>query len=68
MVASSQSLKGVAGYAKNAPIGGTGYGHQAWSAGPINAFSLWEPTSVRITKGEANIGTHNKTNRASAGQ
>ena len=34
-----------------------GYCHcrdcQAWSAAPINAFSLWKSDSVRITKGEA---------------
>jgi hypothetical protein len=43
----------------------TGYCHckdcQAWSAGPINAFSLWAPDAVRITKGEANIATYHKT-------
>ena len=33
----------------------------AWSAGPINAFSLWAPDSVRVTKGESNIGTYHKT-------
>jgi hypothetical protein len=42
-----------------------GYCHcedcQAWSAAPINAFSLWPPDSVRISKGEANLGTYNKT-------
>jgi hypothetical protein len=42
-----------------------GYCHcedcQTWSAAPINAFSLWPPDSVKITKGEASIGTYNKT-------
>ena len=42
-----------------------GYCHckdcQAWSAGPINAFSLWPRDSVRVTKGEDNIATYNKT-------
>ena len=33
----------------------------AWAAAPINSFSLWAPDSVRITKGEDNIGTFNKT-------
>ena len=33
----------------------------AWAAAPINSFSLWSPDSVRITKGENNIGTFNKT-------
>ncbi len=42
-----------------------GYCHcrdcQAWSAAPINAFSLWPSSSVRITRGEADIGTFHKT-------
>jgi predicted GNAT family acetyltransferase len=42
-----------------------GYCHcrdcQAWSAAPINAFSLWKSGSVRVTKGEADIGTFHKT-------
>ncbi len=32
-----------------------------WSAGPVNAFSLWTPEAVRVTKGEDKIGTYNKT-------
>ena len=43
----------------------SGYCHcrdcQAWSAAPINAFSLWKLDSVRITKGEADIATFHKT-------
>ncbi|WP_245444587.1 GFA family protein [Bradyrhizobium sp. Y36] len=43
----------------------SGYCHcadcQAWSASPINAFSLWKSDSVRIIKGEAELGTFNKT-------
>lgn len=42
-----------------------GYCHcadcQAWSAAPINAFSLWKADSVRVTKGESEIGTFSKT-------
>jgi hypothetical protein len=42
-----------------------GYCHcescRRWSAGPINAFSLWKPDTVKITKGADNIGTYNKT-------
>jgi predicted GNAT family acetyltransferase len=42
-----------------------GYCHcrdcQAWSAAPINAFSLWPKASVRVTKGEADIATFHKT-------
>jgi hypothetical protein len=32
-----------------------------WSAGPINAFSLWKPEAVQVTQGADNIGTYNKT-------
>jgi hypothetical protein len=32
-----------------------------WSAGPVNAFSLWQPDAVKVTKGASNIGTYNKT-------
>lgn len=32
-----------------------------WSAGPVNAFTLWKPDAVQITKGADNIGTYNKT-------
>jgi hypothetical protein len=34
---------------------------RSWSAGPVNAFTLWKPDSVKVTAGEANIGTFNKT-------
>jgi hypothetical protein len=32
-----------------------------WSAGPVNAFTLWSPESLEITRGADNIGTYNKT-------
>ncbi len=32
-----------------------------WSAGPVNAFTLWKPDAVKVTKGAENLGTHNKT-------
>ncbi|WP_443750238.1 GFA family protein [Asticcacaulis solisilvae] len=42
-----------------------GYCHcrscRSWSAGPVNAFSLWKPENVRVTKGEDKVGTYNKT-------
>jgi hypothetical protein len=44
---------------------GMGYCHcescRHWSAGPVNAFSLLQPTAVTVTKGANNIGTYNKT-------
>ena len=32
-----------------------------WSAGPVNAFTLWKPDAVTISKGVENIETYNKT-------
>ena len=32
-----------------------------WSAGPVNAFTLWSPDAVRVTKGADNIGSYAKT-------
>lgn len=44
---------------------GMGYCHcdscRSWSAGPVNAFTLWQPEAVCITQGADNIGTYNKT-------
>jgi hypothetical protein len=46
----------------------TGYCHCAscrhWSAGPINAFTLWKPNAVTVTKGKESLGTFNKTDRS----
>lgn len=32
-----------------------------WLGAPIHAFSLWPKDAVRVTKGEAGVGTFNKT-------
>ncbi|MDB4975890.1 MAG: aldehyde-activating protein [Myxococcaceae bacterium] len=42
-----------------------GYCHCAscrqWSAGPINAFTLWEPTSVQVERGAPSVDSYQKT-------
>jgi hypothetical protein len=42
-----------------------GYCHcescRSWSAGPVNAFTLWAPESVQVTRGAEHLGTFNKT-------
>lgn len=42
-----------------------GYCHCAdcrrWSAGPVNAFTLWPPGAVAITQGAEKVRTYNKT-------
>lgn len=44
---------------------GMGYCHcescRSWSAGPVNAFTLWDPDMVKITKGIEFVATFNKT-------
>ncbi len=35
-----------------------------WSGGPVNAFTLWNPDAVQITKGADNIGTYHKTDNS----
>jgi hypothetical protein len=44
---------------------GMGYCHcascRSWSAGPVNAFTLWKPASVRVTKGEDLLAEFAKT-------
>lgn len=32
-----------------------------WSAGPVNAFTLWKPDALRVTRGADQIGSYNKT-------
>ena len=48
---------------KGEPLG-AGYCHcancRSWSAGPVNAFTLWPPHAVTVTKGEELIGEYNK--------
>lgn len=44
---------------------GMGYCHcascRAWSAGPVNAFTLWQPADVRVIKGANVLDTFAKT-------
>jgi hypothetical protein len=45
-----------------------GYCHcescRVWSAGPVNAFTLWQKDSFKVTAGDDKIGTYNKTERS----
>lgn len=42
-----------------------GYCHckdcRAWSAGPVNAFTLWQPDAVTVISGEARLGSFART-------
>lgn len=45
-----------------------GYCHcdscRAWSAGPVNAFTLWPPEAVRVSRGADKVGSYRKTERS----
>jgi hypothetical protein len=42
-----------------------GYCHcescRSWSGGPVNAFSLWKPEAVKVTKGAEHVASFQKT-------
>jgi hypothetical protein len=42
-----------------------GYCHcescRSWSGAPVNAFTLWKPEALHVTRGADDIGTYNKT-------
>lgn len=42
-----------------------GYCHcgscRSWSAGPVNAFTLWKPANVKVTQGAESVGHYRKT-------
>jgi hypothetical protein len=44
---------------------GMGYCHcdscRRWAAAPVNAFTLWKPEAVKVTRGAEHVGTFNKT-------
>lgn len=45
-----------------------GYCHcdscRRWSAGPVNAFTLWKPDAVKVTEGADNIASYAKTSNS----
>lgn len=44
---------------------GMGYCHcsscRSWSAGPVNAFTLWAPENVRVTRGSEHVSEFHKS-------
>lgn len=45
-----------------------GYCHcascRSWSAGPLNAFTLWKPEAVTVTKGADQLGSYHKSDKS----
>jgi hypothetical protein len=59
---------GAVGFELNGEPVAMGYCHcescRHWSAGPVNAFSLWPPSALTVTRGEDQIGSYAKTDRS----
>ncbi len=62
---SGQCFCGAVQFTVSGEPAAMGYCHcrscRHWSAGPVNAFSLWQPDALKITQGADNIGSYNKT-------
>ena len=47
---------------------GAGYCHckacRSWSGGPVNAFTLWKPDAVKITRGAEQVAEFHKSERS----
>ena len=56
---------GAVGIAVTGEPAAMGYCHcdscRRWSAGPVNAFTLWKPESVRVTRGADQLASYHKT-------
>ena len=54
-------------HVSGAPVA-MGYCHcascRSWSAGPVNAFTLWQPDAVEVTKGAGEIGSYHLTEKS----
>jgi hypothetical protein len=37
---------------------------RSWAAAPVNAFTLWKPDAVAVTKGAASVGVYHKTEKS----
>lgn len=56
---------GAVGFRVTGEPAAAGYCHcescRHWSAGPVNAFTLWSPESLEVTRGEDRIGSYSKS-------
>ena len=37
---------------------------RSWSAAPVNAFTLWKPSAVSVSRGASHVGVHQKTEKS----
>ncbi|CAD6553943.1 hypothetical protein LMG28727_05614 [Paraburkholderia kirstenboschensis] len=62
---SGQCFCGAVQFTVSGEPAGMGYCHcescRRWSGAPVNAFTLWKPEALHVTRGADDIGTYNKT-------
>ncbi|WP_027798456.1 GFA family protein [Paraburkholderia dilworthii] len=62
---SGQCFCGAVQFTVSGESAGMGYCHcescRRWSGAPVNAFTLWKPAALHVTRGADDIGTYNKT-------
>lgn len=62
---SGKCFCGAVGFTLDGEPKAMGYCHctscRHWSAGPVNAFTLWEPRALKITHGAGELGAYRKT-------
>jgi hypothetical protein len=65
MVHMGRCFCGAVQFAVSGEPAAMGYCHcdscRHWSAGPVNAFTLWKPSALSVRRGADCIGTFNKT-------
>ena len=63
-----QCLCGAVGIEVTGEPAGAGYCHckncRSWSAGPVNAFTLWAPEQVTVTRGEDKVGVYRASDQS----
>ena len=59
---------GAVGFSLRGQPEAMGYCHcescRQWSASPVNAFTLWKPEALTVTRGAAHIRAYNRTPRS----
>ncbi len=65
MAYSGQCFCGAVAIEASGEPEGMGYCHcsscRSWSGAPVNAFTLWKPEAVRVTRGAEHLATYAKT-------
>lgn len=59
---------GAVAIAVSGECAGAGYCHcascRSWSAGPVNAFTLWKTDQVKVTNGAEHLGSFHKSDNS----